>query len=214
MGKTMALVLASLVSLGAAARGAGNVPRCFPPVDIEGKLYKELRGLDTLLYGECEHVPQVLQIIWMLDAGGKTYVLDLGKGPDLAKQAEQFQGRRVVVTGWVRGETVAVLRLKEAPKQTVAVEIKGKLRCVVTHWYTGKVLFVTDAVPTPVSRSWALYAGVTIDGRTYLLDHGGNKTLAGKMAPRPELLGKWAEVRGTLQGDRVLVSSFNVIEAK
>jgi hypothetical protein len=206
MGKTMALVLAGLVSLGS-VRGAEILPGgCFPAQDIEGKLYK----VDVYT-----PLPRVLQRTWRLDAGGKDYVLDLGTGPALVKQAEHLQGRRVIVTGWVRGTTIAVVGLKEAPpKQTVSVEIKGKLRCVVTHWYTGEVLFVTDTMPTSVSRSWALYTGVTIDGRTYLLDHGGNKALARQLAPRAELLGQWAEVRGPLQGDRVLVSSFNVIEAK
>jgi hypothetical protein len=206
MGKTMALVLAGLVCLGVASRGVADVPRCFPAQDIEGKLYK----VDTY-----SPLPRVLQRTWKLDAGGKTYVLDLGKGPGLVKEAERLQGRRVIVTGWVCGTTVAVVGLKEAPpKQTVTVEIKGKLCCVVTHWATGEVLFVTDAMPTPISRSWALYTGVTIDGRTYLLDHGGNKALARQLAPRAELLRQWAEVRGPLQGDRVLVSSFNLIEAK
>jgi hypothetical protein len=96
-------------------------------------------------------------------------------------------------------------------QQTVQVEMIGKLRCVVTHWYTGKVLFVTDTMPVNPSRSWALYTGLTIDGRTYLLDASGNKTLAGKLAPTAKLLGQWAEVRGTLvKGDRVIVASFNL----
>ncbi|HZY85419.1 MAG TPA: hypothetical protein VFE78_11355 [Gemmataceae bacterium] len=96
-------------------------------------------------------------------------------------------------------------------QQTVQVEMVGKLRCVVTQWHTGKILFVTDTIPANPSRSWALYTGLTIDGRTYLLDAGGNKTLAGKMAPRAELLGQWAEVRGKLlKGDRVTVAGFNL----
>jgi hypothetical protein len=96
-------------------------------------------------------------------------------------------------------------------EQTVKVEMIGKVRCVVTQWDTGKILFVTDTVPANPSRSWSLYTGLTIDGRTYLLDAGGNKTLAGKMAPRAGLLGQWAEVRGTLvKGDRVTVASFSL----
>jgi hypothetical protein len=136
MGKTMALVLAGLVSLSAASRGAD--------------------GPNGLLPGGC-----------------------------------------------VRDGTPA--------QQTVQVEMTGKLRCVVTQWDTGKVLFVTDIMPTNPSRSWALYSGLTIDGRTYLLDAGGNKALARQLIPTAKLLGQWAAVRGTLvKGDRVTVTSFNL----
>jgi hypothetical protein len=97
------------------------------------------------------------------------------------------------------------------PQQTVKVEMTGKLRCVVTHWHTGEVLFVTDTMPANPSRSWALYAGLAIDGRTYLLDAGGNKALAGQLAPTAKLLGQWARLRGTLgKGDRVTVTGFSL----
>ena len=98
-----------------------------------------------------------------------------------------------------------------AAAQTVKVEMTGKLRCVVTHWYTGEILFVTDTIPANPSRSWALYTGLTIDGRTYLLDAGGNKALARQLAPTAKLLGQWAQVRGTLgKGDRLTVTSFSL----
>ncbi len=98
--------------------------------------------------------------------------------------------------------------IKATPQQAVQVEITGKLRCVVTQWGTGRVLSVTDTLPPP-ARGHVPYLGFTIDGRTYLLDAGGDKALARQLAPTANRLGEWAEVRGTLvNGDRVLVSSF------
>jgi hypothetical protein len=96
--------------------------------------------------------------------------------------------------------------------QTIKVEMTGKLRCVVTQWNTGEILFVTDTVPANPSRSWALHTGLTIDGRTYLLDAGGNKALARQLVPTAKLLGQWAEVRGTLggKGDRVTVTRLSL----
>jgi hypothetical protein len=103
-----------------------------------------------------------------------------------------------------------VAGVKIAPdQQTVKVEILGKLRCVVTEWGTGRVLFVTDTMPPP-TRGHVPHFGFAIDGRTYLLDAGGNKALARQLVPTAKLLGQWAEVRGTLaQGDRIIVSQFS-----
>jgi hypothetical protein len=99
---------------------------------------------------------------------------------------------------------------RKAARQTVKVEMIGKLRCVVTQWGTGRVLSVTDTLPPP-ARGHVHYLGFTIDGRTYLLDHGSDKALARQLAPTAKRLGEWAEVRGTLvNGDRVLVSSFSL----
>ncbi len=102
-------------------------------------------------------------------------------------------------------------RVRQGPpsEQTVKVEIIGKLRCVVTEWGTGRVLFVTDTMPPP-TRGHVPYLGFTVDGRTYLLDHGGNKALARQLAPTAKRLGEWAEARGTLgKGDRIAVTHFN-----
>jgi hypothetical protein len=219
MWKAMVLAagLAGCIPLARAAEPA--VPRdikegCFPflpayeevtRVEIKGKLgWKETPAF------------------WRVRVQVEYYYLDFGNNQTLLNLARKNLGNTVIVKGTLSRERlegmegegrVNVLHVTSLEpddsgyvKKTVSVTLRAKLHCVITDYWTGKVLFVSDKIPEPFCKCWSLRYGVTVNGKTYLLDLDGDKALVGKAAM---LLGHEVQVAGTLQGDQVRVESLS-----
>jgi hypothetical protein len=137
----------------------------------------------------------------------KTYVVDLGSDRDLWTAAAGLDGHTAIVTGTLDGDRITATAIKadnDQIKETVAVEIKGKLQYVITMRHTGEVLFTCDKLPKYLARCWSVRYGVTADGKLYLLDLGDNKEL---QKEAEKLVTTNVTVQGTLQGDEVRVKS-------
>jgi hypothetical protein len=140
MFKTMALVAIGLLGLcslsspayGIREGGCVRDGRCplTPPSTIKGKLIKKLvpvllsETIDVRVpqlpdnRAEIKPMPIPFATVWELQAGDKTWTLDLGGNKSLWKRANELAGKQVVVTGFVTGKRIAVrdLRVSDAVK--------------------------------------------------------------------------------------------------
>jgi hypothetical protein len=111
------------------------------------------------------------------------------------------------------GDAIAVTALEAVKghyvKQTVEVTVRARLHHVVKDARTGEVLFSCDRMPRPFSKSWALAYGVTIDGKLYVLDLDGDRSLLGQAAM---FAGSEVVITGTLHGDRIAVTSLRLAQ--
>jgi hypothetical protein len=142
---------------------------------------------------------------WQLYVNDTAYALVFDDN-SLAARANELVGRTVTVTGVQADDGIQVATLKaddEYLKVTQTdIEIKGKLRYVLTMWDTGKVVMVCDRLPEAFAKCWIVNYGFEIDGQVYVLDFHGDKWLQ-KNAGR--YLGHTVTAAGTLSGDRVKV---------
>jgi hypothetical protein len=156
--------------------------------------------------------------VWQLYVNDQTYTLVFDDNSLLAR-ANELVGRTVTVTGVQADDGIHVATLKaddEYLKVTqTSVEIKGKLRYVLTMWDTDKVVMVCDQLPEAFAKCWIVNYGFEIDGQVYVLDFHGDKWLQ-KNAGR--YVGHTVTAAGTLNGDRVKVDrlecdDFDVLES-
>jgi hypothetical protein len=169
-------------------------------VEVSGRLYWNKNLLHRL-------VPE-----FQLASGREFFALDFDD-TGLRKLAETLSGDDVIVTGTLTADVfsndrIAVTSLKAANnhqiKETISVQLKGKLQYVITRWDTGEVLFTCDKMPNYVCKCWSIRYGVTADGKLYLLDLGDNKEL---QKEAEKLVSTNVTVQGTLQGDEVRVKN-------
>jgi hypothetical protein len=154
--------------------------------------------------------------IWQIAVGDKTYALDFAHAgaEGLLDRANELNGRTVIVTGELENDTTIWVAGLKADDEYFKVteteaEVKGKLQYVITHFMTGQVIMVCDAVPANFSRSWTLNYGFVVDGKTYILDLHGDKKLE---RDARSFLGLTATASGVLNGDRVKVDSLTCDE--
>jgi hypothetical protein len=175
-------------------------------VEVRGRLGMVCPPIDQLVPRPvAEREPYDFPPLWQLYVNDQTYTLVFDDGNLLAR-ANELVGRSVTVTGVQADDGIHVATLKaddEYLKVTqTEVEVKGRLRYVITEWHTGKVVMVCDQLPEAFSRSWEVNYGFEIDGQVYVLDFHGDKWLQ-KNAGR--YVGHTVTAAGTLNGDRVKV---------
>jgi len=167
------LALAALVAVGEA--GARDARRLIARPTYEGKLIMEV---EEACPPEARSIRQPrLHVVWRLKTAKKTYELNL-RGGALTRLAEALDGRDVIVTGPLQGDTITVRRLESKP-----IELVGTLRKV-------------EKKDLPVT--WKLK---TADGEFDLVLV---KPLA---AQAEELAGKRVSVKGQLTIDGLAASS-------
>jgi hypothetical protein len=147
-----------------------------------------------------------------LTSGKKHFALDFAT-EELHKQAIKLDGQDVIAIGTLtentfQGDLITVTSVKAAGghyvDQSVSVALRARLHLVIKDAISGKVLFCCDKLPEPFCKCWTVSYGVTINDQLYLLDLDANKALLGQAAM---YVGNRVIVTGTLQGNRVVVSS-------
>jgi hypothetical protein len=191
MWKMMLLAAGVLSTLSLPVDGATSLSApCLPPVQrVDGKL--------TFEDGRGAQIPE-----WepWIGPGVETpddwFGLDFKGNKELAARAAEWCGKQVRVTGRVERRTlsgliphqirvlvVSDLQLLDTVKKPVTVELKGQ--------------FVFRADRLDILRP---DARLSVDGKTYIVDLGNNRTLWQHAAC---LDGHPAVVTGTLQGDTI-----------
>jgi hypothetical protein len=155
--------------------------------------------------------------MWQIAVGDKTYALDFEGAEALMGKANELDGRTVILTGELENEsTIRVAGLKADDESFNATEttaeVKGKLRYVITHAVTGKVIMVCDSVPRTenFNPTWVVNYGLVVDGQTYILYLHGDKDLE---AHAHRALGLTVTASGVLNGDRLKVDRLKCNEA-
>jgi hypothetical protein len=186
-------------------------------VEVKGRLYREkpleripvvpLRDVQPAV--EVQFIPSFAPV-WQVLVGDKAYTLDFEGAEGLLPRARELDGRTVILTGELRGDTITVATLKADDEyfkvKETAVEIKGKLQFVVTDG-DGRVVLVSDEAPEDFGCSpYTVNLGVVVDGQTYILDCGDNF----KLRQRAEMfVGVTVVLTGTLDGDHVKLGWLN-----
>jgi hypothetical protein len=197
-------------------RGQGTNDIAVRTVVLEGLLRHEK--------GALTRDPPIPFEYWKLHAGGETYYLDL-RGKKLLELAERLVNRPVVVAGIPEPTSptlrVTGLRADEFVKQTVHVEVRGRLVGVrlLEHldwappqplepepwprpWPRPRPPIELD--PTPIF-GWRIAVGAT----EYALDLGGRSEL---LERANKLDGKGVVVTGTRSGDVIRVAGMEADE--
>lgn len=182
----------------AESQSTGIIARCRPrphvTIAATGLLQQRIAGLEQLALvprpGQPRWPRAKIQVWWELTVNGRSYVLNIPEREDWHDQANQLNGRTVVVTGELVGGTIhvrAALRAADASARTgVRVHIEG---------YLNNYGMLTSEPPIPM---WQ----VTVNGKTYWLGF-----YSAALAQRAEkLVGRLVWVSGELQGESVVVS--------
>jgi hypothetical protein len=221
MWKTIAPIVTGLSLLLAVPAPATE--KGAPAKGPEGTVVRAvvLKGVLRHVQGELQKDPPMPFEYWQLDAGGKTYYLDL-RGKQLLERAEKLVNRPVVVTGLPdpASPTLRVTDLKadEFVNETVHVEIRGRLesyRHALPHllqpwpiacdtlprWRPWPPPEEGPFYPEPAPiLSWWVYLG----DKYYQLDFGS----AGELLERAKQLDhKGVIVTGTRLGEVIRVTS-------
>jgi hypothetical protein len=164
----------------------------------------ELKGILQHRNGTLEKDPPIPFEYWELHTAGKTYYLDL-RGKQLLTLAEKLVNQPVVVTGLPEpaSPTLRVTGLKadEFVKQTIHVEIRGKLGGLSAV----KVCPNRPPQPIKITAWWIDYDG----GKSYQLSIGSGELL--KLANT--LYGKDVVVAGTRVGQTIHVTGLKAAES-
>jgi hypothetical protein len=172
-----------------------------------------LKGVLRHVKGEMEKDPPLPYDYWELDAGWRTYYLDL-RGKELLEAAERLVGRRVVATGVPEraSPTLRVLSLRadDFVKETIQVEARGRLEGVRER------LLIPEPGTYPAEEAkrgpqenlqkaarivgWRFYLGE----KSYGLDFGGRREL---LDLARSLDGKGVFLTGTRVGDTIHVAT-------
>jgi hypothetical protein len=202
MGKKMGLAVLGLAGYLALALPAAHGDGVHK--DTPGKKNGITKTVVVELKGQLRHHLEERYVgpEFALTVNGTTYGLGVDANPKLRKRAEQLDGQTVIVTGRLtdgkRFKHVAVTSLKadSSVKTTVQVEIKGKL--VRGKWIrTDYIGHTRGNYPFEVYE-WSIVAGK----ETYELDFSKGLPLLIAL-----LKGKTVVVTGTLEGNRIVVTS-------
>jgi hypothetical protein len=158
-------------------------------VEVKGLLKRRLR--------------QCVGTLYSLTAGKDYFGIEFAS-TELQKQAEQLNGTTVIVTGTlaedaVLGKVITVTALKAdagSIKETVTVEVKGRLVCETVY---------ADCYPPKSFTIWEVRA----EGQRYQLDFGGNKQL---QRQAKDLRGTKVILKGILKDGTITVTSMESAE--
>jgi hypothetical protein len=136
---------------------------CILPDVVRGKLIQEM--VEDLDRDNLYEPPQIrlpiakVKFVWKVTSGRRSYQLDFGRNQGTLGLAEKLVGQNVVVTGFLRGDTMVVTELKADGQ--VTVQVIGQPQQDLTE------------ILRPNQVCWYIEAG----GKHFYLDFAGNKEL-------------------------------------